>query len=143
MRNPIRLWAKRIRNEDRLKGFGVIDFSREDLEDQVEAIYQLGFPGIKLHPAFQHFRIDGEKAFRVYAAAQERDLFLTFHTGIHWHRISDYNVLLFDEVAYHFKNLRFSMEHVGGYCFFLGGLGRYAEQSKGPAAYLRRADQRF
>ena len=86
---PNQALAKRIRNEDRLKGFGVIDFSREDLEDQVEAIYQLGFPGIKLHPAFQHFRIDGEKAFRVYAAAQKRDLFLTFHTGIHWHRISD------------------------------------------------------
>lgn len=52
---PNQALAKRIRNEDRLKGFGVIDFSREDLEDQVEAIYQLGFPGIKLHPAFSAF----------------------------------------------------------------------------------------
>ena len=129
---PNQALAKRIRNEDRLKGFGVIDFSREDLEDQVEAIYQLGFPGIKLHPAFQHFRIDGEKAFRVYAAAQKRDLFLTFHTGIHWHRISDYNVLLFDEVAYHFKNLRFSMEHVGGYCFFLDAVAVMQNNQKDP-----------
>lgn len=110
--------ARRIRSEDRLRAFGVIDFSRGDLEDQVEAIYQLGFPGIKLHPAYQHFRVDGEAACRVYAAAQERDLFLSFHTGIHWHRISDYNVLLFDEVAYRYRQLRFSMEHVGGYCFF-------------------------
>ncbi len=65
----------------------------------MEAIYQLGFPGIKLHPAFQHFTSMGKRAFGVYAAAQKKDLFLTFHTGIHWHRISDYNVLLFDEVA--------------------------------------------
>ena len=33
---PNQALAKRIRNEDRLKGFGVIDFSREDLEDQVD-----------------------------------------------------------------------------------------------------------
>lgn len=111
--------AARIRCEPRLRGFGTIDFTREDLEDQVEAIRQLGLAGIKLHPAFQRFRIDGEAACRVYAAAQDRNLFLSFHTGVHWHRIADYHVLLFDEVATRFPRLRFSMEHVGGYCFFL------------------------
>lgn len=116
---PNRALARRISSEDRLTGFGVIDFTRPDLEAQVEEIRQLGFPGIKMHPAFQRFRVDGEEACRVYAAAEERGLFLSFHTGIHWHRISDYNLLLFDEVAYRFPRLRFSMEHVGGYCFFL------------------------
>lgn len=114
--------AQQIRGDDRLVGFGVIDFSRTDFADQVERIAQYGFKGIKLHPAFQKFRIDDEQAFEVYRKAEALDLFLSFHTGVHWHRIRDYNMLRFDEIAYHFKKLRFSMEHLGGYCFFNEGL---------------------
>lgn len=110
--------ARRIAGEGRLRGFGVIDFAKGDLRGQVDRIADLGLRGIKLHPAYQHFAIDGEAAFEVYARAEELGLFLSFHTGVHWHRIRDYQVWRFDEVAYHFKRLRFSMEHVGGYCFF-------------------------
>lgn len=45
-------------------------------------------------------------------------MLLFFHTGIHWHRLADYHPLLLDEVACQFPQLRFSMEHVGGYSFF-------------------------
>lgn len=114
--------AKRIAHEDRLEGFGVINFEQNDLRGQVDRIAELGFRGIKLHPAFQKFAVDGEKAFEVYDRAQALGIFLSFHTGVHWHRIRDYQVWRFDEVAYHFKNLRFSMEHLGGYCFYEEGL---------------------
>lgn len=114
--------AREIKGNDRLLGFGVIDFDRGDLRGQVDRIAELGFSGIKLHPAFQRFVIDGEKPFEVYRRAEELGLFLSFHTGVHWHRIADYNMLRFDEVAYHFKKLRFSMEHLGGYCFFHEGV---------------------
>lgn len=43
---------------------------------------------------------------------------ISFHTGVHRARISESHLLLFDEVAFNFKNLKFSMEHVGGYSFF-------------------------
>lgn len=119
---PNRWLADQLKAHPQLYGFGVIDFTAEDLEDQVERIAALGFRGIKIHPAFQKIRIDGEKACRVYAKAQELGLFLSFHSGIHWHRIADYNMLLFDEVAFRFPRLRFSMEHLGGYCFFQEGL---------------------
>lgn len=110
--------AGKIRGNDRLVGFGVIDFDRGDLRGQVDRIADLGFRGIKMHPAFQKFVVDGEKACEVYARAEELGLFLSFHTGVHWHRIRDYQLWRFDEVAYRFPRLRFSMEHVGGYCFF-------------------------
>lgn len=129
---PNRALGARIASEDRLTGFGVIDFTRSDLEEQVEAIAALGFPGIKLHPAFQRFRVDGEPACRVYAAAERLGLFLSFHTGIHWHRIADYNLLLFDEVAYRFPALRFSLEHVGGYCFFHEAVAVMQNNRKSP-----------
>ncbi len=129
--NPNCWLYEEIKNEGRFYGFGVIDFSRSDTEDQVKDIYQYGFKGIKLHPAFQKFKIDGEEAERVYSKAEELGLFISFHTGIHWHRISDYNMLLFDEVAYRYPRLKFSMEHVGGYCFFKEALAVMLNNSKG------------
>ena len=81
-------------------------------------ISDFGFKGIKIHPALQHICVDGEKAFEVYEQAEKNGLFLTFHTGVHWSRVSDYQPWRFDEVAYHFPKLAFSMEHIGGYCYF-------------------------
>lgn len=114
--------ARQIQGNDRLFGFGVVDFDKPDLKGQVDRIADLGFRGIKMHPAFQKFAVDGERAFEVYERAEALGLFLSFHTGVHWHRIRDYQVWRFDEVAYHFPKLRFSMEHLGGYCFFNEGL---------------------
>lgn len=110
--------AEGIRGQDRLEGFGVINFGRNDLEAQVDQARDLGFRGLKIHPAFQKIDLLDDRAMRVYARAQELNLFLTFHTGTHWHRLKSYNVLLFDEIAWNFPRLRFSMEHMGGYCFF-------------------------
>src|SRR4051794_31945391 len=87
---------------DRLIGFGTIDFRREDLDDQVNEAADLGFRGLKLHPNIQQFDVTGEAAFRVYAAAEARNLFLTFHTGVHHYRIEHYRVTKFDEVAIRF-----------------------------------------
>ncbi len=110
--------AQEIKNHSELIGFGVIDFRKENLEEQVKRITELGLKGIKIHPAFQKIKIDGEKAFRVYRQAEKNGLILSFHTGVHWHRIAEYQTLLFDEVAWNFPELKFTMEHVGGYSFF-------------------------
>lgn len=109
---------EQIKKDDSLLGFGTIDFSKENLGEQAEEIYQLGLSGIKMHPAFQKFKIDDDRACQVYEVAQKRGLSISFHTGIHWHRIADYNTLLYDEVAYRFPELKICMEHVGGYSFF-------------------------
>lgn len=110
--------AEQIRKEDNIVGFGVIDFSLRHLKEQVDQLYDLGMKGIKIHPAEQKLKIDSPEAFEVYARAEELGLLLSFHTGVHWHRIRDYSMLLYDEVAYNFPKLRFTMEHVGGYSFF-------------------------
>lgn len=116
--NPNQWLAEELADHPELTGFGVVDIHGQDLAAQVKAIRELGFKGIKLHPAFQKFAIDSPEAFEVYRTAQDCGLFLSFHTGVHWHRIKDYEPLLFDEVAWNFPELKFSMEHVGGYCFF-------------------------
>lgn len=118
--DTVRWLYNEIKNEPNLYGFGTVDLEpgHAPLKEQVEAIASYGFKGIKIHPAFQSVKVDGPELFEVYEKAEELDLFISFHTGLHWHRIKDYEMLLWDEVAWNFPNLRFSMEHMGGYSFF-------------------------
>ena len=114
-----RKWlANEIKNEPQFVGFGTIDFDEKNLKDQVKETADLGLLGLKIHPAAQELKIDSPELFEVYEEAEKQGLLISFHTGLHWHRIKDYQMLLFDEVAYNFPKLRFSMEHVGGYSFF-------------------------
>ena len=114
-----RKWlANEIKNEPQFVGFGTIDFDEKNLKDQVKETADLGLLGLKIHPAAQELKIDSPELFEVYEEAEKQGLFISFHTGLHWHRIKDYQMLLFDEVAYNFPKLRFSMEHIGGYSFF-------------------------
>jgi uncharacterized protein len=110
--------AGELKGRDRLCGFGTIDPRREDLREQVWQAHHLGLKGLKLHPNAQHFDICSPRIMEAYAAAQDLNLFITFHSGVHQSRLSDTNVLKFDEVAWNFPRLKFSMEHVGGYHFF-------------------------
>lgn len=116
--NPCEWVADALKNEPNLVGFGTVNFDKNNLKDQVKKIKDLGLYGIKIHPAAQEVKIDSPQLFEVYEEAEKQGLFISFHTGLHWHRISDYQMLLFDEVAYNFPKLRFSMEHIGGYSFF-------------------------
>ena len=130
-KNRNRWLAREIKNENQLVGFGTVDFTQSNLEDQVKEIAELGLLGIKIHPAYQEVRVDSEELFRVYAQAEKENLFLSFHTGLHWYRIADYSMLLFDEVAFNFPKLRFSMEHMGGYSFFKEALLVMNNNSRG------------
>lgn len=120
--NPCEWIAGALKNEPNLIGFGTVDFDAKNLKEQVKKIADLGLKGIKIHPAAQEVKINSPELFEVYEEAREQGLFISFHTGLHWHRISDYQMLLFDEVAYNFPKLRFSMEHIGGYSFFRDAL---------------------
>lgn len=119
-----------IKDDPSLIGFGTVDFSEDNIEYQIDKMESYGFKGIKLHLAFQEENILSEKAQRVYKKAEKDGLFLSFHTGLHWHRIADYKVLLFDEVAWNYPELKFSMEHMGGYHFFRDALAVMCNASR-------------
>lgn len=120
---PNRWLAKELVGRPRLCGFGTLDLNRTDIEQQVRRIVELGLKGIKMHPNAQQFDILCPAALEAYEAAQELKLFITFHSGVHHYRLAHYSVLKFDEVAYQFPDLRFSLEHVGGYAFFHEAVG--------------------
>jgi predicted TIM-barrel fold metal-dependent hydrolase len=116
--DPIAWLAREIRSNPRLLGFGTIDPRRSDLREQVARCADLGMKGLKLHPNAQKFDILSPALRDVYDEAQRRKLFLTFHTGVHRARLLETQVIRFDEIAWDFPELRFSLEHVGGFHFF-------------------------
>lgn len=122
---------KAIKNEPDLYGFGTIDFEADNLRDEVDRIADYGFKGIKMHPPYQEFDIDGEDAFKVYERAEELGLFISFHCGMHWHRLKGVRPILYDEVGWNFKNLRFSLEHLGGFHFYNESLAVMCNNSRG------------
>lgn len=123
------------KSKGRLEGFGVIDVRRDDIEQQVQHIPELNLRGIKLHPASQQFHLMEDKAKRIYAEAEKLHLPISFHTGVHYYRISCYNMLLYDEVAFLYPHLKFCMEHIGGYSFFKEGVAVMVNNSRKTMPY--------
>jgi uncharacterized protein len=109
--------ASQIASHPQLIGYGTLDPTRPPA-DQVREIVDLGFRGVKFHPAAQKFHVFGDWARSAYEALEEAHLVADFHTGVHWHRMSDYDPLLFDEIAFHYPGLRMVFEHMGGWHFY-------------------------
>lgn len=110
--------AEAIADQPRLVGFGCIRPVDEDAVARLEAMVQMGMRGCKIHPASDKFDILDDRAMEFYAAAEELDVVLDFHTGPHWYRIKHYHPLGFDEICWKHKQLKMVFEHIGGYPFY-------------------------
>ncbi len=68
------------RHSDKLIGFCAMHPDFPDPESELERAREMGLIGIKLHPDFQRFDIDDERAFRIYRYAEGK-MPVLFHTG--------------------------------------------------------------
>ncbi|MFZ2539423.1 MAG: amidohydrolase family protein [Oscillospiraceae bacterium] len=93
-------------------GFATLHPDMENLDEEVERILQRGFKGIKLHPDFQQFNIDDQKAFEIYKRVQGK-LAILFHTGDDRLEFSKPKRLA--RVSDKFPDLRCIAAHFGGY----------------------------
>lgn len=93
-------------------GFATLHPDYEDMDKAFDEILKGGFYGIKLHPDFQHFSIDDEKAYSIYERAQGR-LAILFHTGDKRYEYSNPKRLA--AVCDKFPDLRCIAAHFGGY----------------------------
>jgi predicted TIM-barrel fold metal-dependent hydrolase len=116
---PIDWLADEIRqHHDRICGYAALNPERADAIEMITKAKELGFQGIKLHPAYEHWSLKSPAAYAFYQKAEDLQMILDFHTGIHWHRISHYHPLIFDDIACDFPTLSMVFEHVGGFHFF-------------------------
>ena len=87
------------------------DMSEEEMKKEVEWCKQNGFKGIKLHPDFQKFYIDGENAEKFYRASSGLPILL--HVGDDRYEYSKPNRLA--KMARKYKEVNFIAAHFGGY----------------------------
>lgn len=147
--DPNQWLADEIRGRENLVGYGVLN-SKRPADDQVRQMVELGFKGVKLHPAVQDFALLDDWAREAYAAMQEHGLVADFHTGIHGHRISETcDPVAFDQIAQTYPDLHLVFEHIGGWHFFREMVGVMANNRRkrklyaGVASVLDRENQRY
>jgi len=97
-------------------GFGTLDPAKP-ARDQVTRALDLGFRGIKIHAAAQHFPLNCDWIMDGYAQMERLGIIADFHLGVHGYRIREYHPLLLDDVAHRFPDLPMILEHVGGWHF--------------------------
>lgn len=66
---------------DIFTGFGTLHPDSEDLESDIDELVALGLKGVKLHPDFQQFALNSDKAYRIGEALRGRDLPILVHCG--------------------------------------------------------------
>ncbi len=86
--------------------------SEEEVQKEVEWCIENGFKGVKLHPDFQKFYIDGEDAQKFYRVIGDR-LPILFHTGDDRYEYSKPKRLA--NMAKKYPNVNFIAAHFGGY----------------------------
>ena len=97
---------------DKLIGFGSLHPDMDGAEEEVDRLISNGLLGIKLHPDFQKFAINDEKALRLYEIVGEKLPFL-IHTGDKRYKYS--NPSLMADAAKRFPHVRFIAAHFGGW----------------------------
>ncbi len=65
---------------DKLIGFATIHPDYEDVCGELDRAYGMGLKGVKIHPDFQHFKIDDENAMKIYEHIEGK-MPLLVHTG--------------------------------------------------------------
>lgn len=88
------------------------DLTEDEIAKEVDWCIENGFKGVKLHPDFQKFYIDGEDAEKFYRVIGDR-LPILFHTGDDRYEFSKPKRLV--RMAKKYPNVRFIAAHFGGY----------------------------
>ena len=109
-------WAGEASSE-RIVVFPSVHPMSPDAVENVRQVADAGFRGIKLHPYYQEFRLDDERAFPVYEEMERQNLILLAHTGFDFafpeDRIADPEKVV--EVHERFPDLTFVTSHLGGW----------------------------
>ena len=107
----INSWIAELKDESVLP-LGTLHPDFDDIEQEVERIIKLGLYGIKLHPDFQRFASDSEKAQRIYRAIEGR-LMLLIHAGDNRYDFTHPRQIA--NVHEMFPRLTIIAAHLGGY----------------------------
>lgn len=112
---PINEFIKsELDKHDEFIGFMTLhqDLTEQEIVDEVDWCINNGFKGVKLHPDFQKFYIDGEDAQKFYKIIGDR-LPILFHVGDDRYDYSEPSRLV--AMAKKYPEVNFISAHFGGY----------------------------
>lgn len=110
--------AEAIASEPNIFGFAAINPKDDDAVEKVERFAQSGLVGLKVHPPVFQIQINDPSFDDFYATAEELNMPIQFHTGIHGWYLQKYMPILLDDVAQKHPNLKIILSHIGGTAFF-------------------------
>jgi predicted TIM-barrel fold metal-dependent hydrolase len=95
-------------------GFGTLhpDLTDSEIEAEIDRIMELGLLGIKLHPDFQHFQLNGKRGMKLFEKIEGR-LPALVHTGDYRYNYSNPERVI--AVLKAFPKLDFIGAHFGGW----------------------------
>jgi hypothetical protein len=73
-------WAIINNNKNNFISFGTLHPDYDDIDGEIKRLKTAGIKGIKLHPDFQNFYLDDEKALEMYEKLA-KDFIVLFHVG--------------------------------------------------------------
>ena len=108
-------WAKSIES-DRIISFGGIYPHTTDYKADIDFVCSLGLKGLKFHPEYQNFIVDGKEMLKIYDYALSKDLILLFHAGFDPAFPPPYrsNPIAFAKIAREMKGGKIVAAHLGG-----------------------------
>ena len=101
------------RSDGAFTGLGTLHPDSEHPEQDFSELVSLGLKGVKLHPDFQRFEADSDKAMRIYELCEEAGFPVLVHTGDHRFDYSNPNRIV--NVLRTFPKLKFVGAHFGGW----------------------------
>ncbi len=112
-------YARSINGKDGIISFGGIHPGSEDYKEQLKAIKEMGFMGIKLHPDYQDTFVDDPKMVRLIQYASDLGLTVVLHSGmdiglpepVHCSAVRAANML--DRI--HSRSANIVLAHAGAY----------------------------
>lgn len=131
-----------VKENNKFVGLGTLHPDFDDIENEFERVISLGLKGIKLHPEFQHFSIDDEKAMKIYEVCEGK-LPILMHMGDE--NVDSSSPDRLSKVIQKFPKLTVIAAHLGGYQMwseafhFLVGKNVYLDTSS--SLFFLSADQ--
>ena len=110
-------WCEKIRTE-RIEPLASVHPDDPEAPQWVRRVAEAGLAGIKLHPMYQEFAVDEERADPLYAAAAEQEILVACHCGLDLAYPPDDDRASpprYARTLDKFPNLRLLCTHMGGW----------------------------
>ena len=107
--------VQRLKENDKLFGFGTVHAAMEGLDTEVQRILDLGLKGVKMHPDSQRFSIDDVRLYPLYEAIRGR-IPVMLHMGDHRYDYS--HPVKLRRILDLFPGLQVIAAHFGGYSMY-------------------------